>query len=164
MEIHLVTEIDDFDAIGNIYVQSWRTAYQGIVPKGYLEELESSQWTPILHNHEYETYVICDEGNYVGVSSIGPARDEQMTAWGEITSFYLLPEFFGKGYGKQLLAHIIDVFADKGYMNMYLWVLEQNIRAQRFYEKHGFFRDSDEALVTIAGKELVEIRYARPAL
>lgn len=101
-----------------------------------------------------------DGAKYAGTSSICPARDEKMPDWGEIISIYLLPEYFGKGFGKPLLDNSISALYTSGLKNIYLWVLEENIRGRKFYEKNGFLLTSDRAPINIDGKELIEIRYA----
>ena len=46
-----------------------------------------------------------------------------------------------------------------GYRNIYLWVLEVNLRARRFYEKEGFLGTDDYLYDNIGGKDVHEIRY-----
>ena len=161
MNIQKVTETDDFNAIGEIYAQSWKTAYQGIVPQDYLDGLAGSRWAKVLGDNKYDAYVIMEDGKYIGTSSICAARDEKMVGWGEIISIYLLPEYFGKGYAEPLFKCAINALGEKGHTNIYLWVLKGNIRAQKFYEKHGFQKNGDTSLVEIAGEELEDIRYIK---
>jgi ribosomal protein S18 acetylase RimI-like enzyme len=161
MEIRKVTPNDDFDALGEIYAKSWKTAYQGIVPHEYLEGLDGSRWAGVLAASQNDAYVIMDGGKYVGTSSICAARDERLKGWGEIISIYLLPEYFGKGYAKPLFERAVNALAEKGYKNIYLWVLAENKRAQRFYEKNGFHKSRDIKHISIGGKELTEFRYSR---
>lgn len=161
METRKVTAKDDFEAIGNIYSCSWKSAYQGIVPQSYLDELSGSRWSSVSVDSQYDAYVIMDKEKYAGTSSICAARDEKMMGWGEIISIYLLPEYFGKGYAKPLLDCAVNALVGKGYKSIYLWVLDYNIRAQKFYEKHGFEKNGDAASLTIGGKELTEIRYIK---
>ena len=161
MNIHKVTETDDFNAIGEIYAQSWKTACRGIVPQDFLDELAGSRWAKVLSGSKYDSYVIREDRKYIGTSSIGAAREEKMAGWGEIISIYLLPEYFGKGYAEPLFKRAVNALCEKGCTNIYLWVLNENIRAQRFYEKHGFHNSGEAALIDIAGAELTEIRYIK---
>ena len=156
-----MTPVDDFEAIGDIYARSWKAAYRGIVPQDYLDELKGSAWVPLFADSRYDSRVITDAGAYVGTSAVCAARDEKMAGWGEIVSIYLLPEYFGRGYAAPLLEHAVGALAEGGYERVYLWVLLENIRAQRFYEKHGFEKNGDHASLTVAGKELTEVRYVR---
>ena len=161
MIVRKVTQSDDFDAIGNIYAQSWKSAYRGIVPQSYLDSLSGEQWADKFRTRKHDSFIILEGGKYIGTSSICAARDEIMAGYGEIISIYLLPEYFGQGYAEPLLNCAVNALWEKGYENIYLWTLEKNIRAQRFYEKNGFYKNGDTSAIEIAGKELTEIRYVR---
>ena len=159
MEIRKVRESDDFESIGNIYARSWQAAYRGIVPQDYLESLSGARWSSVLSTSRYDAYVIIEDNRYIGTSSVCPARDEELRGWGEIISIYLLPEYFGKGYAKPLLKTAMDDLLSKGFQDIYLWVLDENRRAQKFYTKNNFVKSSDRKQIEIGGKELTEIRY-----
>jgi len=158
MEIRKVTKTDDFNAISRIYALSWKAAYKNIVPQQYLDEISENNWADKLRNSRYDAYILIENGEYIGTSSICAARDEKMYGWGEIISIYLLPEYFGKGYGKPLFDNSVNALVGMGYDKIYVWVLEQNIRARKFYEKNGFLL-FDKKLITIGGKDLPEVRY-----
>ena len=96
---------------------------------------------------------------YVATASVTPARDEKMKGWGEVVSIYVTPEHFGKGYGKKLFAHAIEVLKEKGLDQVYLWVLEDNRQARDFYARNGFWASDDKMTLTIGGKVLTEVRY-----
>lgn len=144
MEIRRVDKDDNYEAIGDIYANSWKAAYQGIVPKDYLDKLNGKKWLPVLENSKYEAFVIMDGLKYIGTASICSARGDMMEGWGEMVSIYLLPEYFGTGYAKPLLDFVVNVLEGMGYKNIYLWVLEENVRAQKFYEKYGFYHNGDK--------------------
>lgn len=73
----------------------------------------------------------------------GPAQTElQDDAAIEVERLYLLPEHQGKGYGGKLLQLGIDYAKAQGKAYVWLGVWENNLRAQRLYEKHGFYRFS----------------------
>jgi len=158
MEIRKVTATDDFDAISRIYALSWKTAYKDIVPQQYLDELSENRWSDILRNSPNDAFVIMENGVYIGTSSICAARDEKMNGWGEIISIYLLPEYFGKGYGKPLFDNSVNALLNMGFDKIYVWVFEQNMRARRFYEKNGFTL-FDKKTINVGGADLPEVRY-----
>ena len=161
MEIRKVTENDDFEAIGDIYAQSWKSAYQGIVAQEYLDALIGGQWASVLCDRKYDSYVVLEDGKYIGTSVVGASRDEKLTGWGELITIYLLPEYFGRGYAEPLIHCAVKALREMGCMNVYLWTLEENTRARRFYEKHGFCENGDSSIIEIAGKKLNEIRYIK---
>ncbi len=150
-------------AVSHIYANSWKSAYKGIVPQKYLDELSLEQWTPFLKDSLYTGFVLKEGNELVATSSISPARDEAMKGWGEIISIYVLPQYFHKGYGKKLFSFVTAQLHSNGFQNIYLWVLESNQRARAFYERNGFYFNGDILPITIGGKELIEMRYINQA-
>ena len=161
MIIRKVTASDNFETIGEIYASSWKASYRNIIPQDYLDNLKGSRWATRIAKSQYTAFVVMEGEKYIGTSSISPARDEELQGWGEIISIYVLPEYFGKGYSQPLLEHVIGALAKQGYNDIYLWVLSENARARRFYEKNGFQKTSHIKNITIGGKDLKEIRYSK---
>ena len=161
MLVRKVISGDDIGAICDIYCHSWRAAYRGSVPQDYLDALDGSRWRPALENSGFESYVVMDGEAYAGTSIICPSRDEKMQGWGEIVAMYLLPEYFGKGYGQLLLECVVNALKEKGFEDIYLWVLDENKRARRFYEKNGFEKTGDIEIAEVGGKDLRNYRYIR---
>ena len=67
----------------------------------------------------------------------------------------------GKGIGAMLLKECIDELELLGFTTILIWVLEDNFRARRFYEKHGFIKTEEYMNDVIGGKELREVMYLR---
>jgi len=150
--------IHDAQAIGTIYHQSWTSAYCGILSDNYLKSLTDENCTPQAINTK-QTIVACDNDIVIGVCYISPARESSMADWGEIVSLYLRPDYFGKGVGRLLLNAGIVQLQKCGYPNIYLWVLTDNIRARKFYEKNGWICNGDERTILIDGVSVKEVRY-----
>jgi len=79
-----------------------------------------------------------NEGRIIGTSSYGKARFQDLNGYGEIISIYLLPKYWGKGYGQKLLFIVVQNLQKMGYNKIYLWVLEENYRARHFYQQFEF--------------------------
>ena len=139
IEIRPLQKTDDMLAVSNIYEQSWKCAYRGIIPDEYFDSILT--------------------GQLLGTSSYCKSRIEGMDDWGEIVSIYLLPEAMHKGYGKKLMQAVISELKTMGYQKVYLWVLEKNISARGFYERFGFMLSGRITTDTFAGKELKEVQY-----
>ena len=58
----------------------------------------------------------------------------------ELQRIYILERVFGRGIGETLLKHCLETARRKGFRTLWLGVWEENLRAQRFYIKHGFRR------------------------
>lgn len=145
------------------HTMSWRSAYKGIVPDEYLNNISVEERAEkfryyINESKEYERYCAVYENKIIGILCIGKSRDEDKPDTGEIVAIYLIEEFWGKGYGRQMMNYATDKLKQMGYNEIILWVLEENSRARRFYEKCGFIFDGTKKEITI-GKPLIEIRY-----
>ena len=163
MEIRKAT-IDDVKDISRIHALSWKSAYKGIIPQTYLDDLKEDFWVSAfetwLNDNVLTAQVMMEKGSIIGCVAYGKARDKSLFSWGEIVSIYLLPEYFGKGYGNKLLERALLDLKQSGFQNIYLWVLKQNQRARYFYEKNNWrCNEDDECICEIAGKQLTEIRY-----
>lgn len=159
MKIRFMNEHDDRYAISHVYEASWKSAYKDIVPQAYLDSIPEGHWVTVLDDPAWHTLIMLDGEKVVGTSSYCSSRFLDMNGWGEIISVYLLPDYCGKGYGKQLLQSAIDGLVQMGYEDIFLWVLEDNIRARRFYQSYGFEHSHVFLDYDIGGKKLREVQY-----
>lgn len=159
MEIRHIKKEDNRFAISRIYEESWKFAYQDIIPESWLNHISEGRWISNLDQEDMNHLVMLENGKFIGTSAYGKSRFADFDGFGEIISIYFLPEYMGKGYGKLLINDVIDELAKQGYRNIFLWVLEENHRARRFYEKIGFVQDEHILEDNIGGKQLREIAY-----
>lgn len=147
--------IEDINQVRQIYILGWQNAFRGIVPQTYLDTMNLDDWAPPLNG----AYVLTDEKNILGTSSIAPARDNAFDGWGEIISIFILPHLISQGYGHQLFTFVKDKLLEQHYANLYLTVFEDNHRARKFYEKHDFSWNGERLALNVGGKDLIELRY-----
>ena len=159
MEIRYITPADDIMAISRIYEESWKYTYKGLIPQDYLESIPEGRWVANLENSNWSTLVCIDNGRIVGTSSFCESRFSQFSGWAEIIAIYLLADYMGRGFGKALFDSVIVELKKMGYRNIFLWVLEENLRARKFYEKEGFIMTDAYLDDNIGGKNVCEIRY-----
>lgn len=159
MDIRYIRPSDDRLEISGIYESSWKSAYKGIIPQAYLDSIPKGRWVANLDNPSWHTLLCVEDGRPVGTSSFCASRFDDYPGWGEMISIYLLPEYIGKGYGRRLFSEAVDALRGLGYTELFLWVLEENLRARRFYERAGFSPTEDYLDDCIGGKPLRELRY-----
>lgn len=154
--------------IAKVHVASWQGAYRGLIPDEILDglsvERRAQWWSQAIKDPEIDVFVSLDEaGRIVGFASIQASRDaDAPEATGELTTIYLLPEWWGRGRGRALLETCLDRARQRGFARVTLWVLDSNQRARRFYEKAGFTTDGASKTETVApGVVLEEVRYCR---
>ena len=144
-------------ALGIIHSASWKCAYKGIIPDEILDaitpEKREKYFEKALRLGWEKDAIIFVDGEEAGLISIGVCRDEDKeVTCGEIRGLYLMPEHWGKGFGKALFTWGIKALDKQNYTSISLWVLEDNIRARRFYEKQGFVVDGTVKEITIGKK------------
>lgn len=157
--IRKVNLSDSREEISNVYEQSWKFAYKGIIPQEYLDSIPSGQWCVALDNPNRHTLVMLDGDKIIGTSSYCKSRFEDYMDWGEIISIYFLPEYMGRGYGTDLLEQAVRELKAMGFKQGFLWVLADNHRARHFYEKSGFKNSGEYMDNDIGGKKLRELQY-----
>lgn len=159
IEIRTITEKDSMKDVSDIYEQSWKHAYRGIIPDTWLARIPSGQWANGLKQSNRFSLVLFDDGKMCGAASYSHARMESMKDYGEIISIYLLPEVMRMGYGYQLMRAAISELRSMGYRKAYLWVFQENRNARQFYERFGFMRGVKTQTDLYDGKELKELMY-----
>ncbi|HEY0459435.1 MAG TPA: GNAT family N-acetyltransferase [Pyrinomonadaceae bacterium] len=90
-----------------------------------------------------EFFIIFLDGRAVGYAKLrtGSKADDVKTENSiEMQRIYMVERVFGKGIGEILLNHCRQTAKERGFQTIWLGVWEENRRAQRFYEKHGFRR------------------------
>jgi GNAT superfamily N-acetyltransferase len=102
----------------------------------------------------------------VGFAGYGPSRDADADPGrtGELAMIYLLPQAWGAGVGRELMAAAVDGVAGLGYAEATLWVLDSNDRARRFYAKAGWAGNGATQRDDSRGFTLNEVRYRRGLL
>ena len=135
----------DARAIAEVHVASSRAAYRDLVPaQTLLMKRTISQreqiWQKILSEHETATLVLEERGRLIGFVNVGATRDpdKEAAVTAEINSIYLAPEHWGQGHGQRLCQSALAHLRRAGFREATLWVLAENQRARRFYEKLGF--------------------------
>ena len=62
-----------------------------------------------------------------------------------------------------MMKYVFSELSHMGYQKAYLWVLEENKNARRFYERFGFVQGDIVQTDTYEGKELREVMYVLEA-
>ncbi len=119
---------DDVSRIAEILIFSKRTNYRSIFQNDIVSFGEM-QVLPLANHYlqnpqKLDELYVYDDGFVKGLVSVCGTQ---------VTQLYVDPFFVGMGIGSELLK-----FAVRQFHCDHLWVLEKNIRAIRFYQKHGF--------------------------
>lgn len=157
----------DVAAAAEVRVRSWQAAYRGIVPDAVLDRLDPVAEAGRWRGRDRAGHHVAEAGGrVVGWLYVGPYRSDQDDSGpvppagsGEIHAIYLLPEVWGQGAGRSLLAYGLGELRRGGAVPVLLWVFAANDRARRFYERAGFAPDGGTHDYEIGGATLPEVRY-----
>ena len=164
MRIRRATQ-NDAEAIATIHTASWQAIYRGHFPDDYLDNIDvqrrSETWRKIAQEASDELVVVEDGDSIVGFLHLAGSRDhdaEPLTD--EITSIYLVPGCWRKGYGRTLVDWAYGRSRARGASRITLWALEANGQARQFYDTMGFqFRGKKKSDRLKDGFEFTEVRY-----
>lgn len=137
----------DAAAVGRIHVESWNVAYRGIMPDDVIAKTDLAYrtqfWAERIADQEWPVFVMEENGECVAFCQMIPSRDpdDNPQRVGHLTSIHVLPHLRGRGYGRDLMDHVLAEFRQRGFAAVTLWVLKHNVKARRFYEKYGFELD-----------------------
>ncbi|AXL91947.1 GNAT family N-acetyltransferase [Streptomyces sp. CB09001] len=159
----------DCDRVSLIRVRGWQSAYRGLMPQPYLDAMDAAADAERRRSlfarppKGLVNLVAEDEGGeVVGWACHGPYRDgEARTADAELYALYVDTGRFGAGIGQALVGESVRRCRAAGHARMLLWVLRDNTRARRFYERAGFRPDGAEEPFEVEGVAVPEVRYAR---
>lgn len=162
-------DINDVTRIAQVHVRSWQAAYRGLIPAEILDNLRTEPrerwWRQQIATPGTEVVRVVrnSAGQVTGFTSFGPHRDPDLgNDTGELYTIYLLAEYWGQGFGRELLQAALTQLKEMGYRRVSLWVLHTNQRGMAFYQRAGFEPDGAEKTLEIAGTELLEVRLQRP--
>lgn len=98
-----------------------------------------------IYNSQGNKYWVAEDetGKIVGGTGIGYLTDEIC----ELQKMYCLPDARGTGVANRLMEAALE-YAKKYYKKCYLETLDNMTRAQRFYEKYGFYRVDKPVVIT----------------
>jgi GNAT superfamily N-acetyltransferase len=143
-----------------VHVETWQSAYRGIVPDDFLDAMSIEQRLAaydedMLATPEQPMWV-AERDRIVGFASAGPSRDAE--GEGELYAIYVDASQWGRGTGDALMGVVLDHLRPR-FEAATLWVLEANVRARRFYEKYGWAFDGTVEDFARADFVLPEVRY-----
>lgn len=132
---------DEIKGKAFVHWKSWHEAYPGLVDQEYLDALTLEKCEKIAYSWPNNLIVAKHEGRVIGFIGYGDRGNEAPNT-GEIFALYVLSEYYGKGVAQQLMKTGLEQL--NHYSQICFWVLKENQRAIRFYQKCGFIPDGQE--------------------
>jgi ribosomal protein S18 acetylase RimI-like enzyme len=133
----------DSEAIAEVNIEAWRSAYPGLVPTVVLVRLskraQTREWAQQIARRGHPAGVLVADlagRGVIGFGSCGRARPTNLSWAAEIYTLYVSPEHQDCGVGRALLFGLFQGLADRGLTSALVWVLKEN-PARFFYEAMG---------------------------
>jgi ribosomal protein S18 acetylase RimI-like enzyme len=151
--------VDDAAAIALVHIQAWRETYARLVEPGELDELSvdrrTTRWAAILVDTRSSVWVAEIDGELIGFATAGARRDHDFPRPIELEALYVLADHHGTGAGQQLLDAAV------GAAPAFLFVAEDNPRAQAFYRRNGFEFDGEIEGYPLVRTPIISARMVR---
>ena len=133
----------DEQVLAYIQTESWKAAFSGILSPEELERCTNLQKAEQMYHS-----VLRREGCTMAIELVddyphciaawGTNRCGLGDAVGELICIHSLQNNWAKGYGSAMMEYVLTQLQQANYESVILWVFEENSRARKFYEKHGF--------------------------
>ncbi|MHA7652553.1 GNAT family N-acetyltransferase [Mycobacterium sp. ML4] len=152
--------------VAGVHVRSWRSAYRGLIDHDYLDGLTPQAW---VSRYDFgrvglrvpSTLVAVRDAAVCGFASAGLSRDDDLTDLGELMAIYVDPRHVNTGIGRLLISAARERMRARGCTGAALWVLRENGRARRFYERDGWHPDGAQRSRRYGNRPVAEMRYRR---
>jgi ribosomal protein S18 acetylase RimI-like enzyme len=178
----------DAAQIAAVMRASWRAAYEGMIEPDIIDRVTApdggARIRQSFRTRPWQKTIVAVAAQpesprdaapgIVGYAFFGPEQDVLDAPWphpvskageqgrvAELYALYVHPAWWSTGTGRELMDRVLAAISAAGYPSVRLWVLRDNSRARRFYERAGFAPDgASHTLEGLGG--VTEIRYRRP--
>lgn len=159
----IIRKASIYDSIGvtKVYVETWKTAYRGIIDQDFLENINyDKQKRNFMNMLNKESLIYVAEskiGEIVGFATPEVTKDDFGVNRGEVSMIYVLDRYQGEGIGHSLLQKSAATLVKSDIRRMIVWVLKDN-PACGFLEALGG-TPKETRLDQIGGIDYVSIGY-----
>ena len=178
----------DAAQIAGVQRDSWFGAYTGIIADEIIDRVtaldDGARVRQSFRTRPWQRMIVAvpdgrdgKDGEHhgrsgiVGYAAFGPETDVLGAPWphplstdgeerrvAELYALYVRPAWWSTGTGRALMDRVLARSVAAGYSSVTLWVLRDNRRARRFYERAGFAPDGATNVLTGLG-DVLELRY-----
>lgn len=135
--------------------KGWQETYAKILDRDFLDTLSLERNLNNAVRWKDMTIIAKDGDRVIGFVVCGPCRDEDLPDAGEVYAIYILSEYYDQKVGYRLMYAALERL--QSYRKVVVWVLKENRRAVRFYQRCGFCFDGREKELPL-GKPVLDVR------
>jgi len=152
----------DATTIASLHTDSWRTAYRGLLTDAYLDNdllgERTRYWTEKMATLKTNEFVLMAEDGHDVVGFIAVMDLPEAGYQALVDNLHVVPHLKGYGIGGKLMRAAARRLLEDGRTNFYLWVLEGNHPAEKFYQAISG-RPADRKQSDFGGKAVWATRY-----
>lgn len=129
-----ITEIDKEPVVAlfNYYIEHTDAAFlETPLPSSYFDAL-----LPVIKM--YPSVSVKEDGALIGFGFLRPHNPMPAFRYSSVISYFLDPEYTGRGIGSTMLHHLTEKAREKGITSILAEISSLNPGSVRFHEKHGF--------------------------
>ena len=136
----------DETALAYIQTESWKAGFKDILSEELLErctriDKATAMYRRLLEQNIGNGYLLKVAGKPHCIAWWDATRETDMPGYAELICIHSLQDNWRQGYGSKMMETVLGDISAAGYSKVMLWVFEENARARRFYEAHGFTTD-----------------------
>ena len=136
-------KLGDETVLAYIQTESWKAGFKDILSADVLErctqvDKATAMYRRLLEQRVGNGYLLKVEGEPHCIAWWDAAREKDMPGYAELICIHSLQDKWRKGYGGKMMNTVLEEASAAGFSKIMLWVFEDNTRARRFYEAHGF--------------------------
>ena len=171
----------DAAQVAAVQRDGWFAAFAGIIPDEILDRVtapdDGTRVRQSFRTRPWQRMIVAvpddQDSGIVGYAIFGPETDVLSAPWphplstdgeerrvAELYALCVRSAWWSTGTGRALMDRVLARSARAGYSSITLWVLRDNRRARRFYERAGFAPDGATNVLTRLG-DVLELRYRR---
>ena len=152
----------DEQVLAYIQTESWKAAFAGILSPEELErctdiQKEEQMYHNVFRRDGCNMAIEFVDGKPHCIAAWGKNRCDLGETVGELICIHSLQNNWAKGYGSAMMEYVLTQLQQANYESVILWVFEENIRARKFYEKHGFELTEQKKLAN----DIAELMYMK---
>ena len=160
----------DADEIGQIQIDTWRTAYRTVVPAAALDALDldaaRQAWRSAIEDApspQHRVFVAQEQEWLVGFAAVSPADPAEAglsipTVTATVGPLLVEPRWGRRGHGSRLLAAIVDTAVSDGTRRLITWLPAGDTASLSFYRAAGWDVDGYARGLDTGAGEVREIR------